>query len=411
MGGGDADAGGVVGLDVVGAQQLGLDRGDVLGTRGAVQGQGGGDGVREGVGQRLRRSRRRRSGAACPPRAPAGSRPRRAPRHRPRRPRRPRRSRPRRPARGSRARRASRATGSRSGRPRPAAATPSAIRRNSAYDGAGGFSSSRCTPLRGGRERQVGVGRDRRADRRRSGRRWSRGARRSRRTARARRGRPGSRPGQRGQLADAGQPYEPLVLEPADVLEVPAAVAACARENDGYGHADLPAPAPRCHLTVGRPLGAVESLCAGYGVRAEGLEADWQARGLPYCSAVVGVVDRGGQLLQAVAVVVGVGVYGPGDLDDLRGVAAAVEGADEAGAVGDGRRTLGMSSAQAESAGRFSGFSSYAAQPSSAGHWCGDWMSRSSAPAGRGPGSANRPTGQRVSKTSVSAVIPSPPPR
>ena len=50
--GGDADAGGVVGLDGVGAQQLGLDAGDVLGAGAAAQGEGGDDGMGEGVGQR-----------------------------------------------------------------------------------------------------------------------------------------------------------------------------------------------------------------------------------------------------------------------------------------------------------------------------------------------------------------------
>ena len=44
-------AGGVVGLDVVGAVQLQLDAGDVFGAVGAVQVQGGGDGVGEGVGE------------------------------------------------------------------------------------------------------------------------------------------------------------------------------------------------------------------------------------------------------------------------------------------------------------------------------------------------------------------------
>jgi hypothetical protein len=47
----DPYTGGVVGLDVVGAVELQLDTGEVLGAAAAVDGQGGGDGVRERVGE------------------------------------------------------------------------------------------------------------------------------------------------------------------------------------------------------------------------------------------------------------------------------------------------------------------------------------------------------------------------
>src|SRR5207244_10209661 len=88
--------------------------------------------------------------------------------------------------------------------------------------------------LAGGRERQVGVGGDRCADHGDP----SAGGVEERAEVGGLLGRAEAVRdlvgGQRGQLADACQPYDRLVLEAADVVQVPAAVAARARENDGY---------------------------------------------------------------------------------------------------------------------------------------------------------------------------------
>ncbi len=228
--GADADARGVVGLDVVGAQQLGLDAGDVLGAGAAAEGESGGDGVRERVGEGAVDDVHTVQPALARPRARAGSTPRRAPTRPPRRCRSRCRWRPRRSVPGSRAGRASPATGTRSGRrPRPPRPRrPSGGTPRTTAPAASPAAGARPWRRRSARGR-CGWGSVCRSRRRR--RRWSRGARRSRRTARARRGRPAPR-----RSAGSARRHPPAVPAPCP------GAGGCSRDASGRGRALPRAP-------------------------------------------------------------------------------------------------------------------------------------------------------------------------
>ncbi len=267
--GGDADAGGVVGLDGVGAQQLGLDTGDVLGTGAAAQREGGGDGVGERVGQRpvdhvdtvqppLARPGRPLEVVLVPH---PGTGP----------------AEPEQPAdralvdqladggQGVRAQRLEADLADDPGRGDPVG-HPAEL----GVRGGGRLLQEDVHAPLGRREGEVGVGRDRGAD---HGDPGAGGVQQGPEVG----GLLGRAEvaelllGQRRQLADADQPYDALFLQAADVLDVPAAVPAGAGEDDGQGgaqgfahgvdhatgHGVLPAPAPRATV---RPAAAALSV-------------------------------------------------------------------------------------------------------------------------------------------------------
>ncbi len=188
-----------------------------------------------------RRSRRRRPAAAAPTRAPGGSRPRRAPTPRPRRCPPPRRRPPGRSARGRPARRAEPSDWNPTWQATPALGDPVGHPAELGVRGCRGLLEEQVHPFAGGGQGEVGVGGDRRADH----------------------GDPGAGGveqgaevggllgefsaglllGQRGQLADAGQPDQSGPLQAADVGDVPTAVAAAPARTTGTGL--IPSPPPR----------------------------------------------------------------------------------------------------------------------------------------------------------------------